>query len=258
MPIRRFNYTGRQRINHEDVYVTIDSSSVGPAKFEAVLNLDNYELPEDAVIYLEAYRLTSWMRFPYGTVGKIVEPGDRWLFEFSNPESVLFRIRVVKGVDGQGLMIAKASGIRPKLSDEEPSDRIPLLSVVPSDDLKKEVFRVDYAEGDRPILLINDMIEDWKSAARSPAFTSLVLPSVMRQILTRFLIQDENYNEEDETTWSNRWVRFAESLDGVSTYQTDEEDRQQIEDWINTAVQMFCRRMKIIQSFKTYWREEER
>ncbi len=255
MPVRRFNYTERKRIKHADTDLSISQYEMGTSTFDAHLDLEAYELPEDARVYVEAYRLTAWMRFPYGTVGDLEEPADRLLIEFDNPDTVLFRVRVVDQESGRGLMLAKADGIRPELPDYKQDSRISLLTVEPSDSLRHEIFRLDYAEGRRPVLLVNDKIDDWKSVVRSPAFIAFVLPAVMRQILYRSLVHEQDYSEEDESDWRNRWVRFAESLPGVPEVP-DLSDGEISEEWIDSAVEAFCREHQIFKQFRQYCREE--
>ena len=42
--------------------------SDGMLSFDAKLDLTGYDLPDDARVFVEAYRQTSFMRFPHGTV----------------------------------------------------------------------------------------------------------------------------------------------------------------------------------------------
>jgi hypothetical protein len=64
---RRLNYTGRVKINRSDVFIAIQKKDE-LLIFDADLKLDDYGLPADSQIYIEAYRQTVWMRFLFGTV----------------------------------------------------------------------------------------------------------------------------------------------------------------------------------------------
>ena len=68
MSIRRINSTGRRKILREDARIFVRPDSDGMLSFDAKLNLTGYDLPDDARVFVEAYRLTSLMRFPHGTV----------------------------------------------------------------------------------------------------------------------------------------------------------------------------------------------
>src|SRR3989442_1117841 len=92
--IRRINYTGRRRISRDDVKIVLYESNGSPAKFDAKLELASYGLPDDAIIFVEAYRQTFLMRFNFGTVSKIEQPSDHFLAEFESPEGILFRVKV--------------------------------------------------------------------------------------------------------------------------------------------------------------------
>ena len=65
----RLNYTGRKKIFRHDISITVYDNK-GILSFDADLKTDNYKLPEEAVIFIEAYRQAVWMRFPYGTINK--------------------------------------------------------------------------------------------------------------------------------------------------------------------------------------------
>ena len=109
--LRRFNYTGRVRLLREDVKFKLKNESNGAWSFEATLALDEYELPNDALVAVEAYRQTSWMRFDFGTIGAILQPSDRQLTEFDSPEDILFRVRVTSPgtpEEPHGLLLAEA------------------------------------------------------------------------------------------------------------------------------------------------------
>src|SRR6266571_2707793 len=104
--IRRINYTGRRRINREDVKIVIYDGNGGPAKFDARLELSSYSLPPDAIVFVEAYRQTFLMRFNFGSISRIELPSDRFLTEFESPEGILFRVKVTSKSPEQGKLLA--------------------------------------------------------------------------------------------------------------------------------------------------------
>lgn len=175
--IRRYNYTGRKRINRSDVQVFVEDS---PLRFEIAAFLSEYKLPSEAKVFVEAYRQTNWMRFDCGKVGEF-HSGLTWpLTEFDTREGILFRLRVSESESLQGRLLAEADQIFPNVRgghDEE--KRSPLLPVKP-EDLGDEVYRIDYGDSE-PILKINNRFGDWRVLALHDAFLSLVLPQLLRR-----------------------------------------------------------------------------
>lgn len=254
MPIRRFNYTGRKRLKHHDVKVFVRPSGNGVAEFDAQLSLGNYDLPPDSLISIEAYRQTSWMRFSCGTVQRVSLPSNRKLAEFDTHEGILFRVRVTSPSEPEGLLLAEADQIHPKEPEEADEDRISLLPAKPDDSLGDEVYRVDLEE-DRPILLINARLGDWRAVARDPVFIALAYPAAMREILKHILRIEGHFDSEDMTDWKSQWLFFAQRLPGVGDVPSD--DRPDlVNDWINDAVAAFCRHYRVAHQFQQYWTGE--
>ena len=247
--IRRYNYTGRKALSRADAQVFVEEQ---PLQFEAVLRLGDYELPDDAKVFVEAYRQTSWMRFDFGIVAAIEAPADCRLTEFETRDGVLFRVKVTAASAPTGRLLAEAdqlSPLRQKESDEQP--REPLLPIKP-EDLGEETFRVDYA-GERPILKINKRAGDWRTLARHPAFVCLVLPEVLREILTRVLSIEEYYETEDDSDWRARWLRFGSLIPGSSEPPASKDEEDRFDDWVNDAVAAFARLHHMRNRFNLFW-----
>jgi len=254
MAIRRFNYTGRKRISLKDAKIYLKQDENKTIKFDAVLSLTDYDLPDEASVSVEAYRQTSWMRFPCGKVEDIQLPTEEHLLDFDSPEGVLFRVRVTSQDEPVGLLLAEADQIRPRLPEDDDENSISILPAKPDDSLGDQIFRVDFS--DRPILLINSRIGEWRSIALDPVFIALVLPAAMREILTRILRIDGYSDTENLTEWRSQWLSFSLSLPGVTDLPVDEDEEDRMDDWIEEAVASFCRRFDMYRHFKQYWTEE--
>lgn len=252
MPIRRLNYTGRKRIRQSDVRITVHQRGNGTATFDADLKLAGYALPENAIVFVEAQRQTSYMRFPFGTVGDLQPAVIRELSEFDSPEGVVFRVKITSTDQPNGLLLAAADGIRPRRPEEKEDKRIPLLPAKQNDDLGDQVFRVDFI--DHPILLINAQLGDWRAVARDPVFVSLVYPGAMREILARIL-HEGHRDTDDSEDWRSQWLRFAGLLPGVPELPADD-DQEMFDDWVEEAVSSFCRQFRMIDRFGEYWTRE--
>src|ERR1700723_2623745 len=109
--IRRLNYTGRKKIPNARFHIAI-LSTPGGREFEATLRLEATGLPADALIFIEAYHKSDYMRFDFGTVGSLRPPADRRLSVFYDGARLLFRIKVVSVGEAGGQIIAEADQIK--------------------------------------------------------------------------------------------------------------------------------------------------
>jgi hypothetical protein len=261
--IRRFNYTGRRRIRRDDAKVSLRSD----ASFSVALQLDRYRLPDQARVFVEAYRpaTSSYKRFDWGTVQEPKPASYRNLKEFGVPDGFLFRVKVVEDPkdSGPGRLLAGAERLRPQLIESSARRTLSLLDVIPSDELS-EVWRIEFRENDDPVLLVNRKIVDSHQAlVCSEAFAALVLPEVLRQILIRVLIVDKFAYHDDLSDWRGMWLSFCTRLPGLQqppAPQVDNanslENAEELEDWIDEAVAAFVRRFRVEEKFKDWWSEE--
>ena len=252
--IRRLNYTGRLRILREDARFIVVERKDEPATFKAEIDLAGYSLPDDAEVSVEAYRQTSWMRFPFGTVAKLTPPSNIDLVEFDSPEAILFRVRVTSTDGAGGTLLAEADRIRGRKTEEVEEAAEPLLPVMPAE-LGAEVWRLEISEV--PRLLINKELWDWKAVALAPGFVSLVYPAVLREILGTVLIEDKHFDVDDTGDWRSRWLRFASLIPGVPDIPAETADPDKLKEWILDAVSAFCRQQRMLSRFVTSWRSED-
>jgi hypothetical protein len=244
--IRRFNYTGRQRILTE--HVSIHLTQAGPARtFAAQLTLGDYDLPPKARVYLEAFEKTAIMRFPFGSVADLSEPDEvrRRLTEFEGSDAFNFRVKVVDASGSKGRILAESGPIRPVLPEAREERRRSLLHVRYGQ-LGEQVWMVEFPESTQePVeLLVNNLIPDKTAFVRSPEFTSLVLPAVLREILVYVLV-GQGYRELDDTSdWKSDWLSFAKTMVGTEP-PGDEEGQEEAFEWIDRAVDAFCKRHEV-------------
>ena len=235
--IRRFNFTERKRIDQERVEIEVtEAADGGPASFNAEINFDGMGLPADAPVTIEAYRGRMAMRFPWGAAGALTPPLDRLLVTI--PDNPSFRVKVV-APDGSGMLLAMANRIRPRREERHGS----LLWLKPSDALGKEVWRLQFGEGN-PTLLINRSVPGIETAALSDdAFHALVFPEVLRAVLVRALITDDADLEDEGGDWGG-WLRFARSFhnDPLLSSEEGDADRDARMTWIDEAVAAFTQK----------------
>ncbi len=239
---RTFNYTGRRKIGRKDISITLrQEKSVWV--FDADLRLADHRFPRNAEVWVEAHRQNLWMQWAWGTVSALRVPADRRLVEFDVPDGVLFRVRVVQppGTEHHKLL-GEADGI-PFVKAGEADDRRRHLLVPVPDALDQQLWKLDF-ESEPPRLLVNkDAKPSWKEMARSPQFTALVYPEVLRRVLTRILIEYKWAEDDEESGWQTDWIKFARNLGGLGPVPPSD-PAQDRENWIEEAVAAFCRRME--------------
>jgi len=250
--IRRLNYTKRQKIRSEHVGVGIrDISGAHPVAVVSV-SLDEYNLPGDAELVIEAYRKASYMRIRMGTVADRPESHEFVLSEFPSPEGVLFRVKVIgrsTGLEHDGpLLLAVADRIAPQEGDEQDTDYEKLIRLVPAD-LAGEIWRMDFEDG--PVIQIERVYwTDRRQVVRSGWFFPLVLPTVLRESLCEAL--DDNYRDTEGDDWRSLWLRFALTLPGDAQLPGEDD----VDDWIDEKVAAFCRVQRMKDRFEPALRQK--
>ncbi len=244
--IRKFNYTGRKKIRRSDVRIDLLRDDDNRRFFNIGLQLEDLELPETARVYVEAYHRSGYLRYDFGTVGKLRIPADRTLGSISASAMPLFRVKVVDKTGTHGRILASVDKIRPASEDNQPVDSRSLL-FVEYDDLGHTVWQLDL-DGDWPVLRLNHTVDEISLIASSDnRFLSLVYPEVLRQILTRILIVDEHTDPDCDDDWPSLWLKLASSLPGMSVpFQTSKAGRQA---WIENAVEAFCANFNLLDKF---------
>jgi hypothetical protein len=254
MATKRIKFLHRAKILQSDIEIKIDI--LGPTKrFTANLNFAAYKFPPDAVIYVDAKQLLERIRFDFGTVGKPKPPRSIDISRLRG-ERVTFDVLVVDPQNARKLGTAEA--VRPLRAGEATSGPRELLPIDASQSLDGVAWKVNYSENwegasDAPVLLLD------KAAARGSAahFVSnswvraLVLPSAMREILTRILLTDSHAYEKDSTSWRDSWVRFASReacQEPPSNSASDEGPTDELEGWINLAVSKMATRGQFLKN----------
>jgi hypothetical protein len=248
--IRRLNYTGRKKIPRSRITVRLIALDEGPYAFTAEFDLSGFNFPNDADVFIEAYNIGSYMRFPFGTVGQRRDPTDTRLVDISSRPLPKFRLKVVDQRKRHGLLLGVADKLIPLRPQEDMANK---QSLLPVDfcDLGDRVWKLDLS--DWPVLELNNRIDGIGEAARSgESFLGLVYPEILRQILNEIVIvQDETDPGFDDSEWTSLWLRYVCSLPSVSEPPSgaSEEARARRIEWIEDAVAAFCRSRQARQRF---------
>ena len=254
MTISRINFTGRKRINQTDTEIRLLTDGNNSLGFWADINLENYSLPANAKVYVEAHRETTWMRFSFGTVSDISTGNINKLSEFNADEGIRFRVKVISCDEPFNLLLAEADKIKPRKLDQDDEEKESLLPVRPDDNLGSLIWQIELR--DSPIILINSKLENWRAVVTDPVFASLSLPSILRQILLKILLLDCDYDINDQEEWTTKWLLFAKSLPGTKEVPPKDEDEDVKLDWIDIVIASFARKHKLLEGYRNYWEKE--
>jgi hypothetical protein len=253
--IRRLNYTGRVKIHRRDVRLSTRTDE-GPPSFDADLRLTDYELPADALVFVEAYRQTTWMRFPFGTAAVVRPPADRRLAEFDSPDGILFRVKVTQARD-EHILLAAADRIPLASPEELDADHDSLLPVNPAE-LGDELWQLDMDGAEPELLVTVSAVADWRQLARSTTFMALVYPEIVRQVLQVIVIEEKHRDTDDDTDWKSKWLRFAGMLPGIEPNPPDTSAGDgEARDWIEQVVAAFAKKMDFKVKFAAAWHSKE-
>lgn len=255
MTVKRIKFLRRIKILQKDVHIEV--SKPGPRLyFQVRLQLASYQLPLNSRIYIEAHQLMERIRFDLGTIGmpKPISP-----IEISSLRGarVNFDLLVVDGATGR--KVANADNLKP---DDKGGDQVPtgvsLLPVDNSRSLDGPYWRLEYCEKDEegmkdaPVLLVERSTASSTDLMGDATLRVAILPSAMREVLSRILLVDEHEYDPAGRDWRNAWLRFAARLVGdnppnvaVAEHALDQA-RADCEAWVQRSVELFCARHEFL------------
>ncbi|MHC8597724.1 hypothetical protein ACYVVU_05460 [Arenicellales bacterium IMCC55707] len=238
---RTFNYTGRSRIAKEEVLITIDDRGDLPPVFDAEFKFQR-NFPDRCRLYVEAYHRETLQRFDFGTIANPVAPQNRVLDSVDLTGTTLFRVRVVDESGDIGRLIGAADSLRPEGDDDQNRES---LMVLKSRDLGSVPWQVELdAGGSKPALLVNNRIPDAINRAKNdPTFYALVMPAVLRQVLTDMALNEDAEEDLDADGTRQQWIQMAEGLNSTIPKSGDREEKLS---WVEGVVQAFCQSNEII------------
>lgn len=241
---RRFNYTGRRRLTRDCIHIHLQKAKGGQApSFSADLQLpEGFGLPPQAKVYVEAYAGTSSMRFDFGTVTLVQQPGNCLLEDIDEGAAVLFRVKVVDESEHVGRLLASASGIRPE-GDDVGGARKALLPLEVTD-LCEEIWQLDVDEDAGPTLLMNNSIPGIKERLPNDVvLTGSIYPEVVRQ-MARMLWNPESHFD-DGAQWVMDWKQWLEGHLGREVGSDERSDPESLDQLVNDVASNFSSRYKL-------------
>jgi hypothetical protein len=103
-------------------------------------------------------------------------------------------------------------------------------------DLGEVPWKLQLDGVDKPELHMNNRVPGAAGLViHDPVFCGLLLPAILREVLTYVLLEGAD-DDEDEITWERKWVEFAEKLADEERPIGDESERRA---WIDLVVARF-------------------
>jgi len=196
--------SGRQRILAEDVTITPE---LGIAKqFRIKVDKSRYgAVPPDSSVRL-IVRESSFQRHtinlkPWADLG-----AD---FTFSIPEHLSGRFSarfmvVSQGLNKLGLLVATCEGLHIDTGDG-PNIMSGLLHSRYDPELDSYAWRFEIENGDRPLIALNQRLQEHPEFYSSGYFRGLILPEIVRRVL-EWLLLEADPSEED--SFAHKWLNL--------------------------------------------------
>jgi hypothetical protein len=247
--IRKFNYTNRKKIGNEAITIILNDNK-REKNFEPQFYFQNYNFPDHAKVYVEAYYKTNYMRFAFGSVSFISPPPNTTLTDFVNTDLIYFRVKIVDETTINGRLLALASGLEPKNLEGEQKNRISILKVNYDADLGQRLYHLELDEiEDLPILEINKKLDNGSVLVTSDVFISTIYTSVIHELATE-IINDNAYYQEDDECWEGYWLKYFKQILGVRSVRPKNTDDDELKkEWIEEVINSFCNKYKVRTKF---------
>lgn len=251
--IQRFNYTGRRKLPREKISLRLNRNESTMTFDAEITGLESLGLPGSSQVFVEAYHQATYMRFDFGTIDLLQIPIDRQLTNFYDGSPVNFRIKIVSSSGEAGRILAVADHLSPVREDDE-TKRNPLIPVHIVAGMGQEIWRVVW-DATGPVLELNQEQAGIKGLILDKnIFRSMVLPEVLRTVLTRILM-DEMDQDEENGECAKHWLEFVSTIHNEPP--GDERDYSTVDNWVNRVVQSFCARHQFFDAWRLAQQPQE-
>jgi len=249
---RRLNFTGRKKLKSTEAKFELINGDDGVPTFDAKFSIERRSINPDALLFVEAKCNNTVQRFSFGTYDLPEAPDDRRLNQIDLGGVITFTAKVVDESEGVGRLLA--SGKYRSVGDEEESNRVSLM-VFKSADLGSTVWKMEFQEGEKPVLLINSRIPEAKEKLTgNRIFQGLILPAAFRETLLYYLL--DNHGVPDDDSIAKKWLDFAEM------YAAEERpgslnDFAEVHQWVTGVSGEFSRKFNMCSGVAAMLEESE-
>ena len=255
----RFNYTGRIKINREHVSVALNDERQGKIAPAVDIDLSEYDLPDNAPVFLEFYSSSFLRRDQYGTCAEPKRKGPT-AFPSSNRASELkVRLKVLDPQPDSHKILALMKGAKPEDEPQAGSVSRDSLLALRAADLRGQVWRVlpSTSRDEHPELLIDKRFGDHQLLAATDWFQAIVMPSAFEQVLTSIVVHHKFDNIEEDSIWA-AWLRYALLYSSAKAVpeidDSDDSTLQEAVEWIAEVVETWANANEYSTAFNSFYR----
>jgi hypothetical protein len=238
---RTINYTGRKRLTNNNYNIQINRNENHIESFDASFNFQELSLHPDTKLYVEAYHLSDYARYDFGTISNITNINGTDLTRLGYQDNIKFRILAVDESGKIGRIVASANGINPEKPGGEAKEET--LLQVEFKDIGQQIWLLRYCDDGEPIMVINDKLRG--IAKTDIRFFVYIYPAVLREILIHLIFITKIEATNDLEGWQKDWLNFSNKISGVTHPESLNPKDQNFEentilDWIDQVVEGFC------------------
>ena len=241
---RTFNYTGRRRIDRKHIQIRLVDSTPEGTTIAVSTELSEYQFPITAKAFLEVRAESASKRFELGNPFAPFWHDQFFINEFAVTDSTIFWFRVVEAETTGRLL----GGLDKGIQLANPADLITeqdALLPVKWGQTGQEVWRLECDATLGPTLYISEALQaNFAQFANDPMFVACVVPQAFRRILLFALSGDDEQDIHDTESWLHEWYRWMMSLSdlrAVASQLEDGIDEDDLERWIDDAVDGFSK-----------------
>lgn len=200
-------FTGRQKINSQDCQVEIVKQTIDQLTIKVHLNLDSINVRQEQELVLEAVYTGGY--YDRKAIYSPKEVNEIRLNGFPKDASVSYRVFIVnKKNDNLGKIIASTRKRLKAINDKSSREKKTILDWTLSDHIGDEVFRIDWSDPQNPEILFNLKLYQFLRDPEHPAIGALIIPSIIREMLTGIFLEFDSYSSIDEGSFAQNWIKF--------------------------------------------------
>lgn len=250
---RKFNQTGRHRILESEIVARLEGEpNENPLLTVLKLDLDDSEFPDNAHVFIEAYRpsTSSWERHSCGMIRQIRKKKgailSTTLKDFIGSDGVTLRVKVVDLNDHR--ILAEADKVSPHAGENEAGEPLPeQLIKYRKVDLGERLWDLHWPSSG-PEVRVHFKLPNAENFYKFNWIVSgCILPSIFDEVLSKLFHEWEGLREEK---WAEDWVqfsnRFCEERDLIDEPFTDEDDLDERDRLKEGIIRKFCQSHKLM------------
>lgn len=222
-------------IKKQDVHLNI-LEETNTLYLSIKINLLDYDFPQNAKIFLEAYNRLNIDHLDLGTIGSFSEDLIKKRlpsFKIDQRRKINFRLKIVDTTTW------KLLGLVEKLKESKYADSLLQIQI---DESINSIFKVDCDDIDNPILLINKKLDKLVKDIKP-----IIAETALKEILFNILHQEDN-RDDSSNLENHKWIIFAQKYNPKSNLMGLSDDEKK--EWINHVVDEFSKKYKIVDKLK--------